>query len=173
MFTNWCFSSFVCVLKKYVKVNPLYHRCILYKNIIVGGGCSKIYAPFGKYLCTLCILYQFLDIWSNFDPKMQFRAPILLIFVKNYPFNGHFTQKYGSYGTMPQHQSENIHAPSMAPVAEIMHHLQNIHLCQWGTGTFWRVIKVPQRKDPEGAQTNVRKEVLFQVDFQVCVGKVG
>ena len=40
------------------------HRCIFYKNTIAGGG-GKIYAPFGKYLCTLCILYQFLDIWSK------------------------------------------------------------------------------------------------------------
>ena len=71
---------------------------------------------FGKYLC---ILYQFLDIWSNFDLKKH-RAPMLLIFVKNYPFNGHFTQKYGSYGNMPQHQSENIHEPY---IAKFMHHL--------------------------------------------------
>ena len=49
---------------------------------MVGG--SKMYAPFGKYLCILCILDQFFYIWDNFDPQMQFTAPILLITLSNH-----------------------------------------------------------------------------------------
>ena len=78
---NFLIECQTCVQQMYLKYAQVY---ILQEYYREGGG-SKIYAPFGKYLCTLCILYQFLDIWSNFDLKMQFRAPILLIFVKNYP----------------------------------------------------------------------------------------
>ena len=49
---------------------------------MVGG--SKMYAPFGKQLCILCILDQFFYIWDNFDPQMQFTAPILLITLSNH-----------------------------------------------------------------------------------------
>ena len=36
------------------------------------------------YICTLGILDQFCDIWTNFDPQMKLKAPILLIFGENY-----------------------------------------------------------------------------------------
>ena len=57
--------------------NKVQIRCIFYKNTMVGD--SKIYA-----LCILCILDQFFYIWANFDPKMQFTAPILLITLSNH-----------------------------------------------------------------------------------------
>ena len=47
-------------------------------------------------------------IWSNFNLKKQIQSPNFADFCEKLPFNGHFTQKYGSYGTMAQHQLENI-----------------------------------------------------------------
>ena len=64
-----CWYWTLTIILNIRSINRGFPQVYILQEYYSGGGGSKIYAPSGKYLCTLCILYQFLDIWSNFYPK--------------------------------------------------------------------------------------------------------
>ena len=58
--------------------------------------------------------------WTNFDPKMLFKAPILLIFEKKSPWKTQFFQKIRLLLHYAKCLLENIHMPNME---KFMHYL--------------------------------------------------